>query len=222
MGYLHGIFVVNRPDLLQVAVESVRPLWPFAFILDNSRGGEVGSCRRWPLRVVRPSVPLSTAQSMNYLYRLAREAGAEVFSYQHNDAEALPGSAQAFHDARRGLQAGDRRWAALLTHYDILSAYRTAAVADIGEWDTAFPQPNYHVDNDWFYRARVKGYDVVDSGIPVTHHSGSSTLGASQARQLVNAVTFPMNEVYYERKWGGRPGHEVFKLPWNCLERWDE
>jgi hypothetical protein len=70
-----------------------------------------------------------------------------------------------------------------------------AAVSDIGPWDTAFPQPNYHVDNNWFHRARLKGYEFIETGIQITHHNGSSsTIRGSEERRKVNDVTFPMNE----------------------------
>ncbi len=60
MWYVHGILVVNRPDLLEKAVQSARPLWPYTFILDNSPGGRIGSGRKWPVRVggVSRSPPL--------------------------------------------------------------------------------------------------------------------------------------------------------------------
>jgi hypothetical protein len=170
--------------------------------------------------VVRPSVPLSVAQSMNFLHRLAKEAGADVFFYQHDDAEAQPDSARRLLEEVDALCHGTSRWATVFTHYDILSAYRVAAIEDIGPWDCAFPQPNYHVDNDWFHRARLKGYALIETGIPVTHHNGSSsTIRGSEARRRVNDVTFPMNEEYYRRKWGGAPGHETYPCPWNVPAR---
>ncbi|HZL36122.1 MAG TPA: hypothetical protein VFC78_12470 [Tepidisphaeraceae bacterium] len=223
MRHIQGIVVVNEPDLLQRAVDSVEPLWENAFILDNSPGGWIGRDRRWPVPVVRPSVPLSVAQSLNFLQRLAREAGADVFFFQHNDAEAQPGSAMRFLQTVQEHFDAASRWATVFTHYDILSAYHVAAVNDIGDWDTAFPQPNYHIDNDWFHRARLKGYELTETGIAVTHHNGaSSTLRGSDLRRRVNDVTFPMNEEYYRRKWGGPPGGEVYASAWNCnfdLER---
>ena len=216
MKYIHGIVVVNRADLLALAVQSVEALWPWAFILDNSEDGRIGRERAWPVPVVRPSVPLSCAQAMNYLHRLAKEAGADVFGYQHDDAEAQSGSAERYWVALQDLAADERKWAVMFTHYDILSAYPVAAVDDIGPWDTAFPQPNYHIDNDWFHRARLKGYELIDTGIPVTHHGdGSQTVRSSPRRAMINNVTFPMNNEYYCRKWGGPPEREVYRRPWN-------
>ena len=215
MQFIHGIPVVNHPELLDLAVRSVEPLWAEVFILDNSEAGWIGASRNWPVRVVRPSVPLSVAQSMNFLHRLAREAGADVFFFQHNDAEAEPGSACRFLQVVATLWHGDRRWAAALTRYDTLAAFRVAAVDDVGPWDTSFPQPNYHIDDDWFRRARLMGYEIVPTGIPVVHHQASSTLKGSADRRRVNRLTFPMNKEYYRQKWGGPPGHETYEHPWN-------
>ncbi|MDT7604355.1 MAG: hypothetical protein QOF61_2352, partial [Acidobacteriota bacterium] len=39
MKYIHGIPYVNRPDLLALAVESVRPLWANTVIIDNYEAG---------------------------------------------------------------------------------------------------------------------------------------------------------------------------------------
>jgi hypothetical protein len=216
MRYIHGIPVVNRPDLLELAVGSIEPLWPQAFILDNSPEGWIGASRVWAVPVVRPSVPLSVAQSMNFLHRLAREAGADVFFFQHSDAQAGCGSAARFVEAVTALWEGGEKWAAALTHYDALAAFSVAAVDDVGPWDTSFPQPNYHIDNDWLRRARLKGYLIVPTGVPVTHHNdASSTLKSSAGRRRVNDLTFPMNNEYYRHKWGGLPDHEVYMRPWN-------
>lgn len=216
MRYIHGIPTVNQPDLLELAVRSAQPFWKHGFILDNSVDGWIGRDRAWPVPVVRPSVPLSVAQSMNFLHRLALEAGADVFFYQHDDAEADPDSARRLLETVEEICRGGSRWATVFTHYDILSAYQVAAVGDIGPWDSAFPQPNYHVDNDWFHRARLKGYALIETGILITHHNGSSsTIRGCHTRRRVNDVTFAMNEDYYRRKWGGPPGHEVYPYPWN-------
>lgn len=109
-----------------------------------------------------------------------------------------------------------RKWATVFTHYDIISAYNVEAVDEIGEWDAYFPQPNYHIDVDWFHRARLCGYELIESGVPVRHHNdASSTIKSDTHLQRLNDVKFGMNEPYYLRKWGGPPHGEVFPTPWN-------
>jgi hypothetical protein len=215
MDYIHGIVVVNRPDLLELAVNSIELLWPNAFILDNSPGGQIGLERTWPIPVVRPSVPLSCAQSMNFLFRMACDRGVDVLGYQHNDAEVPPGGAERFLEDVRAANTSGKNWAAMFTSYDILSAYRVDAVRVIGEWDTAFPQPNYHIDVDWFHRARILGFESLHSEVRVTHHNGSSTIKCDPERYWRNRITNPMNLLYYIAKWGGPPHQEQFSTPWN-------
>lgn len=216
MKYVHGIFVVNRPDLLERAVASVECLWPEAFILDNSPDGHIDTERKGPIPVVRPSVPLSFPQSVNFLYRMAREKGADVFGFQHNDAEAGENAAEEYFKIVGEAFASGRRWAAVFTNYDIISAYDMRAFEVIGEWDTDFPQPNYTIDVDWYHRARLHGYELIESGVPVTHHNdASSTIKSDAHRRLINEVKFTMNEAYYLRKWGGPPGAERFASAWN-------
>lgn len=216
MKFIHGIVAVNRPDLLRLAVESIKPLWPYAFILDNSPGGIIGA-EGWPIPVIRPSVPLSCAQSMNFLTRLAKEQGCEAFGYQHNDAvvKQKDGTIQFMAEIQA---AQPHKWAAIFTNYDTFSAYNLAAVADIGEWDTAFPLPDYKIDVDWFYRARLKGWEIIRTEIEVTHY-GSQTAASCPLRALLKRIKEPMNEEYYRLKWGGGTDEEKFTEAWdNKLE----
>jgi hypothetical protein len=215
MIYQHTIVATNRPDLLELAVESVRPLWRFTSILDNSPCGQIGAKSKWPVPVIRPSVPLSCAQSMNFLHRLAGERGADVFGYQHSDAQAQDDTPEKFLAALEALLASPRKWAAALTLYDILSAYPLAAVEDVGPWDVWLPNPNYHLDADWFRRAKLKGYELIETGLPVKHLDGGSTTVKESWRHRISCVTFPMNDAYYAAKWGGKQGEEKFATPWN-------
>lgn len=194
----------------------MRPIWSQTSILDNSPHGNLGERQHWPVPIIRPSVPLSCAQSMNFLYRLAAESSARVFGYQHEDAEASEGTAEAFFRAVTELKASACKWSAILTQYDILSAYSVSAVADIGPWDTAFPDPNYHIDIDWFHRARLKGYELVQTDLPVSHLDGGSVTRREPWRAQVHAITNPFNAAYYAAKWGAGPHRERFGTAWNA------
>ena len=153
---------------------------------------------------------------MSYIHRLARELGADVFGFQHNDAEAGKGAAEQFFKIVQETFASGKKWATIFSAYDIISAYHVGAVTSIGEWDAHFPQPNYHIDVDWFHRARIQGYELLESNVPVIHHNGSSsTVKAAPHLQRINGVKFAMNEVCYAKKWGGSPHQEQFATPWN-------
>lgn len=215
MKFIHGIVAVNRPDLLRRAVESVKPIWQHTFILDNSPNGVIGA-EGWPVPVVQPSVPLSCAQSMNFLARLAREQGCAAFGYQHNDAEVVQSSGATQFMAE--VNAASGKWATVFTNYDSLSAYNLAAVNDIGEWDTHFPLPDYKIDVDWFYRARIRGWQIIRTNIEV-NHLVSQTAASDKHRALLKALKEPFNETYYREKWGGGTDEEKWGEPWNDIRR---
>jgi len=210
--YLLGIPFVNRADLLHRAVESVRALWPHVVIVDNSGSGL--DPERWPVPIIRPSVPLTFAQSMNLLQRRALDAGADVLLFMHNDAEACGDTPRRLLALVDEATAAGRRWGVAFTNYDTLAAVRVDAIRHLGEWDPALPQ--YFADNDWYRRLRLAGWEVLDTGLPVTHHNdASSTVKSDAVLAHANAVLFPLHERYYAAKWGGGAGHESFARPWN-------
>jgi len=92
-------------------------------------------------------------------------------------------------------------------------AVRSSAIQKVGWFDENF-HPAYFEDNDWTYRAKLLGVHIeqVDGDF---EHENSSTIRRSDAYRAENARTFPLNERYYERKWGGSVGHEVYTTPFN-------
>ena len=214
--FCHGIVVVNRLDLLRKAVDSVRALWSFAFILDNSADGITQKESSWPVPVIRPCQPLTCFQSMNLLAQMARDAGCRAFGYQHNDAEAGEGVAEKFLAVVRDSCASGRPWGVIYTNYDILSAYNMVAVNAVGPWDTNFT--NYFGDNDWFRRMQLVGFTEDQTGLAVQHHNVSSTIKSDHARWVANQHLFPGMAAYYAAKWGGPPGAEQYRIPFNHPE----
>jgi hypothetical protein len=92
MRFLLGIPVVSRTDLLIRALESVQALWPHTLVVDNSELSLVPEA--WPVPVLRPSVPLTFAQTMNLLSRLAVEQECDAMLFMHDDAEAVRDTAE--------------------------------------------------------------------------------------------------------------------------------
>lgn len=200
---------VNRPDLLDKAVASVRT-FPSAYPLIINNSGE-------PLGILadkyNPPVPLTASQSLNLMQYLASGAGVPFYFFLHNDAEAGAGTVEALYTlAREKTERGDK-WGVIFTNYDALAAYNTAAFADpaVGPWDQNLPQ--YYTDNCMYRRLRLAGYEMVSSELPV-HHVGSRTLHSDPIRERVNRITFPIYGQYYAQKWGGPPGSETFDKPW--------
>ena len=217
MRYLLGIPYVNRPDLLRLAVNSVQPRWDHAFIVDNSEGGEISRRRKlWPIKVIRVPrlAPLTFSQTMNYLQNTARARKCEACLFMHNDAEAHPGTAERFLAVIAEALRAQRPWGAAFTNYDTLAAFNMQAVRETGPWDINLPQ--YYSDNDYYRRLRLAGFEIIETGLEVTHHNeASSTIKSDAKRAFLNSVTFPLYAEYYRQKWGGDPGSEQFIQPFN-------
>lgn len=212
MRYLLGIPFVNREDLLSLAVGSVRAMWPHTLIVDNSEDGL--SAADWPVRIIRPHVPLTFTQSMNLLQREADARGCDAVLFMHNDGEAAPGTPEKLLAALEAAHESRRPWGVAFTHYDTLAAFNAEAVACVGPWDTTLPQ--YFADNDYYRRLRLHGYEVLETGLPVAHHNNaSSTVKSDPFRGHHNGVTFGLYGGYYEQKWGGPPGGERFDWPFD-------
>lgn len=211
--YLAFIFHVNRTDLLQKAVASVKCYRPFLQVLDNS--AEMPPCEldlEPGVLVSHPWVPLSASQSLNYALRRTRALGASICITMHEDAEAGEGSAGDLLKLARSLNARDRKWGVIFTNYDCLAAMNVRAADDIGLWDQNLPA--YFSDNDWYRRLDLAGWEKVESMVPVLHH-GSQTINSDPELKRVNSITFPLYEQYYVAKWGGGPRHETYQTPFN-------
>jgi GT2 family glycosyltransferase len=91
---------------------------------------------------------------------------------------------------------------------------RQTAIQKVGWFDENFA-PCYFEDNDWDYRARLLNVHVEKGLGPVAHHYGSAVIRDSEKYRSLNGRTFPMNQRYYEQKWGGSVDHEVYTTPFN-------
>jgi hypothetical protein len=216
MRFLLGVPYVNRPDLLKLALSGVRAMWPWTTIIDNSDRADLLSAQSsWPAPIFRvPGLPLTLSQTMNLLQAKAVEQNCEAWFFLHSDAEPAGQAAEILLDqARRAFQK-KKRWGVIFTKYDTFCCFNVSALAAVGPWDTNLPQ--YFADNDYYRRMRLAGYEILETGLEVTHHEGgSSTLKSDPIRTHLNGVTFPLYQKYYEAKWGGPPGAEQFLEPFN-------
>lgn len=215
MNYLVGIPFVNRTDLLLQALNSIQHFWPNTVVIDNSENHALSTEQQVnsKVRVFEPPIPLTFTQSMKLLERLGRNQGCEVVMYMHVDAEAHPGTPEAFLQHVQNLQQEGRRWGVAFTYYDTLAAYNLNAMQAVGSWDTVFA--NYYTDVDFYRRLRLAGYEQVETHLPVTHHGGSSTYKSDPALAFQVSVTLQLYDQYYRQKWGGPPGEEQYNTPFN-------
>lgn len=212
--YCAWIPVVNRFDLLDKAIDSAKDVWEQLTIIDNSPNG-LEHPYPYPIEVFRPPVSFSCPQYFNYMMHSTKDKGAKICIWMHADAEAQENSCSKLLESCRKLVNSGRKWGYVFTNYDSLCAMNPSMMDDVGEWDTFFQQ--YYCDNDHQRRARISGYEMIDSGLPVIHH-GSQTLRSDPKRIFMNSITFPLYGSYYAAKWGGSPGNETFNVPFGREE----
>lgn len=90
---------------------------------------------------------------------------------------------------------------------------RPFAYLDIGPFDENF-KPAYFEDNDYCYRTILKKWKCVSHMGAAFYHYGSQTQNAGN-QPVVPGLQFEMNRDYYMSKWGGPPGQEQWKVPFN-------
>lgn len=199
---------VNRRDLLEKAVRSAQCPGVEVNVLDNSDGPSMslqGIYRR-------PTVPLTAAQTLNWMQKIASADSSygPFYLWMHNDAEAAGDSVQRLAAMAHAYTVQGRKWGVIFTNYDALAAYNTAAFDDVGPWDTFLEQ--YCTDNDMYRRLRLAGYEMINSDLPVKHE-GSRTINSDPLYRLKVNLMYPCRQEYYRVKWGGDPGHETFDTP---------
>ena len=196
---------VNRLDLLQKAIASVpRRLTTEPIVINNSNEKLVVSCP-----TVYPPVPLTFAQTQNFLLKIAKDRHVPFYLFMHSDAEAGPDTVEklyemAVHECSKG------KWGAIFTNYDALAAFNTAAFDAIGGWDTMLSW--YLADCDCYRRLRLAGYPTLESHLPVTHEPSQTINSDPVIRRQVD-LEVPFRQAYYRAKWGGDNEHEVFDVP---------
>ena len=81
----------------------------------------------------------------------------------------------------------------------------------VGEFDELYA-PAYYEDNDYHYRMKLSGIKAVLYPPAMFFHFGSRT----QNEAIGRPFTFSHNQhMFYIAKWGGSPGQEKFKAPYN-------
>lgn len=88
------------------------------------------------------------------------------------------------------------------------------AVDVMGWFDPKF-FPAYFEDNDYVYRTLLAGKRPVRSQNSPFFHYGSRTQNQTNIAPVVPPPVFEANRAYYQSKWGGWPGKEKYKTPFN-------
>ena len=195
---------VNRRDLLDKAVRSSHGGRVETIVINNSDRPVIEHT------AIAPPVPLTFAQTQNWMLKMAWEE--PFYLFMHSDAEAVGDTVLRLVAMAQALTVQKRKWGVIFTAYDALAAFNTEAFQSVGGWDPFLEW--YHADTDMYRRLRLAGYEMVESNLPVKHEP-SSTLNADPAIKMKVNLMFPCRVAYYRAKWGGDAGSETFDVPFN-------
>ena len=220
----HFIPIVNRvEELLPWALAGSKALHEHTIIIDNRDTPEeyrvdlprLVHYHAPGVYIHTPDVPLTTAQSMNLMLRIAGRQGHRFFTWQHLDARPLGDSASELVEYAHQITQEGRRWGVIFTHYDAFAAYNVDALNSIGGWDwKRFPY--YYLDDDIHARLSRAGYDLIATDLPV-EHLGSTTISRPE-RESINGPIFRASDTLYRLKHGHSP--DIDKTPphwWKAL-----
>lgn len=223
--YKFFIPYVNRQDFLDRAIKCVIPtVKNNLIVIDNSDDQNLhpGKYGNWEqdgeiyfIEVIKPTYPLLFSQTMNLMQNIAIQKDLAFFIFMHNDAVAPQERIDKLFKMVDESFKKEPAWAVIFTLYDLLCAYRTSAIEDIGKWDVTFPQ--YFADNDYFRRVKLKGYKCLESGGEGMGHDTSATVRNDPARWWANEKSFMLYKELYKSKWGGYQDEEIYDCPYNKL-----
>ncbi len=204
---------VNNFLLLDKAVRSLRPLWSSLIVIDQSEEGlnapwaeELSGIYRIPFQAI------SFTQMMNWARGEAFDRHAGLLAFVHSDAqcsaEEVGPSIIAASRAHLGEKIGVN-----FTNYDAFAVFNTESLRDIGPWDESFRW--YLADNDYYYRLRLLGWGVSELGGDQVRHCPSQTLRNDPRIRAAVESSWNWHVRHYQHKWGGPPGRETFRRPYN-------
>lgn len=194
-----NIFHRVDTEMTQRAMKSVRDSGNVPKIIDNSDNFDFrheGATRLSP-------VTYSFAAMHNWMADTL-----DGYYWMHNDVEAPK---EVFDALQLAVKTRSENTGIVFADYDRLCWFNSHAIRDAGFWDLKLPQ--YFSDNDIYRRVRLKGWDIVDLNLELTHHA-SSTL-QDPYHNLINEATYDLYATYYFRKWGNLPPNESFLTPFN-------
>lgn len=227
------VMYVNRPDLLARAVASFPLFTENLTVVDNSPLGWAEDAERWEqdhgtellvfencrntVGVMKPAVPMTYSQSLNWILLDAQRQSAALIAHFHADAFTtnLNAASHLLARACADLAAG-KRICCWYTLHDLLWMVNVEALADIGGCDITFP--SYFTDGCLRVRWEKAGWERVVTGIEGVGHEGSATINSDPKLRALNAHTFHHYAALYEAKFGGPPGAETFDYPYNDPE----
>ncbi len=147
-------------------------------------------------------------------FGITRTPDARWWMLANNDLQFEPGALADW--ATRMDAAGNDPL--VLTHRWAAWTLNAAVVERVGLLDEWSFWPLYFDDTDYAYRCHLAGIPIVQMGGVAEgdedHPNGLTTASDDRLRDA-SRKTWIINQAAYVAKWGGRPGRETFKTPWN-------
>lgn len=205
-----GIPTINRADLLNPVLEKYIIDFPntHMLVIDNGNQSIIEHKR---VMVYRPGENFGVARSWNYLCKQVFNVLQLPYALILNDDIYL---GKFEHQIRDCIETLQQEW--LLTNTGTWCTYIMPArtFGRVGEFDENF-KIAYFEDNDFAYRLKLAGIEHFPTkGLaPLTFINS----GSVQKDAGLNKM-FEHNRHYYIRKWGGPPGEEKYKKPFNGKE----
>jgi len=207
----HAMFMpyTANPDLFFKAASSIFHPDVRAFAIDDSLDGLPESLVPTGWGLFKPSKFITFTEVQNLAHQIAFSMNARYLVFAHSDSECIDN--MVVPDLLNWMESRPECGIGF-THYDVVSVFRSKAMRDIGPWDETFEW--YSSDNDYYQRARMAAWDVVQSpfGDRVKHEC-SASVRDSRFREMVDRQV-AYQRSHYQHKWGGVEGEEKFSTPY--------
>lgn len=199
-----GVPYINRKDLLVGMLESVNQSVEQLIIIDNSPQRDLLGFE-WPnARVISMGHNLGVAASWNLIIKVTPLAPWWLIT--NSDIVFGPNDLASLTTHMGEYELATMRGMAVF-------AIRPDAIEKAGWFDEGY-LPAYCEDNDYSWRCQLTGVKSIELEYEC-QHVGSAVIGSEPRYRSENNRTYPQNVLYYERKWGGIMGKEVYRTPFN-------
>jgi GT2 family glycosyltransferase len=201
-----GIPTINRADLLNEALDKYRWTWSkrHIYIVDNGNQ-EIDDSNPW-VHIHRPFKNLGVSASWNWCLKKAFENGYTHIAILNDDIvweKTIDQIEQFIKDNPAGLYVSGGTWCCFILSYE--------AFMKVGGFDEGF-YPAYFEDNDFCYRCRLAEIPrVTDPFFSPEVYRNSMTIDKDGSLN----TNFDINKEKFAVKWGGEPGKEKFKVPYD-------
>jgi GT2 family glycosyltransferase len=201
-----GIPTINRADLLNEALDKYRWTWSkrHIYIVDNGNQ-EIDDSNPW-VHIHRPFKNLGVSASWNWCLKKAFENGYTHIAILNDDIvweKTIDQIEQFIRDNPAGLYVSGGTWCCFILSYE--------AFMKVGGFDEGF-YPAYFEDNDFCYRCRLAEIPrVTDHFFSPEVYRNSMTIDKDGSLN----TNFDTNKEKFAIKWGGEPGKEKFKVPYD-------